>query len=132
MSNGATAGTLIVSDLRPGIAGSYPSDLTNINGNLFFAANDGVSGVAPWVISLHSVTTGLVVAPPGAAAPVPTVFTRFLSQAATSTTRMPPTGTDTTENHVSNSAPGVVALRNRSRHPNGDVIESADAGDGWL
>ena len=33
---------------RPGTGSSYPSDLTNVNGTLFFAANDGTSGVELW------------------------------------------------------------------------------------
>src|SRR5262249_29605686 len=33
-----------VLDLNPGSVQAFPSDLTNVNGTLFFAANDGVLG----------------------------------------------------------------------------------------
>ncbi len=56
-SNGTASGTFLVRDINPGSASSMPnaygpsSDLTNINGALFFAANDGVSGTEPWTLS---------------------------------------------------------------------------------
>ncbi len=46
-SNGTTTGTLLVSDIRTGTDAldlpysSYPSNLTNVAGTLYFAANDG-------------------------------------------------------------------------------------------
>ena len=49
-SNGSAAGTKMVLDINPGPAGSFPSQLVNSNGTLFFAANDGVHGVEPWVL----------------------------------------------------------------------------------
>jgi ELWxxDGT repeat protein len=38
-SNGTEAGTAMVADLRPGAQGSYPNNLKNIQGTLYFAAN---------------------------------------------------------------------------------------------
>ncbi len=35
-------------DIFPGPTGSYPTDLTNVNGTLFFAADDPLHGVEPW------------------------------------------------------------------------------------
>ena len=49
-SDGTAAGTTLVKDIYPGIAwdvttatqaSSYPSNLTNVNGTLFFTADDG-------------------------------------------------------------------------------------------
>jgi ELWxxDGT repeat protein len=50
-SNGAAAGTVLVKDINPGGNGSighYYKLLTNVNGTLFFAANNGVSGSELW------------------------------------------------------------------------------------
>jgi ELWxxDGT repeat protein len=38
-SDGTAAGTVMVTDIRPGSSRSYTSDLTNVNGTLFFAAS---------------------------------------------------------------------------------------------
>jgi ELWxxDGT repeat protein len=51
-SNGAGAGTVLVKDINPDNLGmmpsSYPNNLTNVNGTLFFTANNGVSGTELW------------------------------------------------------------------------------------
>jgi ELWxxDGT repeat protein len=47
-SNGTAAGTVLVKDIFPGINGSYPQYLTNVNGTLFFRANDGTHGTELW------------------------------------------------------------------------------------
>jgi ELWxxDGT repeat protein len=57
-SDGTAAGTTLVKDIYPGsyigpyggyyVASSSPSDLTNVNGTLFFTANDGTHGVELW------------------------------------------------------------------------------------
>ncbi len=49
MSDGTTAGTVLVKDINPGNAGSSPSSLTELNGRLFFAADDGVHGRQLWI-----------------------------------------------------------------------------------
>jgi ELWxxDGT repeat protein len=50
-SNGSAAGTIMVRDINPGPSGSFPygsSYLTNVNGTLFFAADDGAHGMELW------------------------------------------------------------------------------------
>jgi ELWxxDGT repeat protein len=57
-SDGTTAGTVMVKDIFPGGSTGYyggyyhnssnPADLTNLNGTLFFTANDGTHGTALW------------------------------------------------------------------------------------
>lgn len=46
-SDGTTAGTVLVKDIVPGPASSQPLNLTNVNGTLFFSANDG-NGPGLW------------------------------------------------------------------------------------
>ena len=42
-------GTFLVKDIHPGPSGSsFPDDLTNVNGTLYFQANDGAHGVELW------------------------------------------------------------------------------------
>ena len=38
----------MVKDVAPGNYGSYPRNLTDVNGTLFFTASDGVNGVELW------------------------------------------------------------------------------------
>jgi ELWxxDGT repeat protein len=53
-SDGTAAGTTLVKDINPGSAGSNPAGpnldpyLTNVNGTLFFAADDGAHGTELW------------------------------------------------------------------------------------
>jgi len=42
-SDGTPNGTVMVKDINPGGAASYPSLMTNVNGTLYFSAYDGVS-----------------------------------------------------------------------------------------
>lgn len=47
-SDGTEEGTHIVKDIRPGSGSSSPSLLTDIEGTLYFAANDGKTGLELW------------------------------------------------------------------------------------
>jgi ELWxxDGT repeat protein len=47
-TDGTVANTIRVRDINPGGAGSNPNLLTNVNGTLYFRANDGTSGVELW------------------------------------------------------------------------------------
>src|SRR5262245_50289277 len=46
-SDGTTAGTVLLKDINPGVGGSSPKNLININGTLWFAATSG-SGDELW------------------------------------------------------------------------------------
>ena len=54
MADGTAAGTVLLADINPGSAGSNPTGsnpnrlLTNVNGTLFFRANDGTHGTELW------------------------------------------------------------------------------------
>ena len=55
-SDGTEAGTVLVEDIWPGTigpnpAGSAPGNLTDVNGTLFFRANDGTTGNELWAVS---------------------------------------------------------------------------------
>jgi ELWxxDGT repeat protein len=50
-SNGSSAGTFLVKDINPGAGSSIPptpTPVTNVNGTLFFAADDGTHGFELW------------------------------------------------------------------------------------
>jgi ELWxxDGT repeat protein len=52
-SDGTAVGTFMVADINPGSVtpwrnGSYPANLTDVNGTLFFTANDGAHGTQLW------------------------------------------------------------------------------------
>jgi ELWxxDGT repeat protein len=48
-TDGTTAGTAMLKDVRSGSSGSGPSSLTCSGGKLYFVADDGVSGLELWV-----------------------------------------------------------------------------------
>ena len=39
---------MLVKDIFPGPDSSFPTDLTNVNGTLYFAANEGYNGDELW------------------------------------------------------------------------------------
>jgi len=47
-SDGTESGTVLVKDIRSGSATSFPRYLTNVNGKLFFTADDGINGTELW------------------------------------------------------------------------------------
>jgi ELWxxDGT repeat protein len=47
-SDGTTAGTKLVRDIKPGAKGSGTRNLTNVGGTLFFDADDGRHGTELW------------------------------------------------------------------------------------
>ncbi len=58
-SDGTEAGTLVVRDINP-LGGSFPRSLVNVNGTLFFAANDGTNGKELWMSDGTAAGTVLV------------------------------------------------------------------------
>jgi ELWxxDGT repeat protein len=110
-SNGSAAGTFLVQDINPstnpGTNGSYPTDLTNVNGELFFTANDGVHGTEPWILVSTATTTSV------SSAPNPSV----VGKAATFTATIgvfpglpAPTGTVDFKEGSTDLTPGGVSL----------------------
>jgi len=59
-SDGTTAGTSLVKDIRPGNSGSNPARLTSVDGTLFFSADDGVHGGELWQSDGTELRTTLV------------------------------------------------------------------------
>jgi ELWxxDGT repeat protein len=47
-SDGTEQGTILVEDLRPGLASSSPYGFSHVNGTFYFGANDGVHGNELW------------------------------------------------------------------------------------
>jgi ELWxxDGT repeat protein len=82
-SDGTTAGTVLVKDINPGVAGASPRYLTNINGMLYFAADDGINGAELWksdgtaagTVLVKDISTGTSGALLGA--DLPNSFTNF-------------------------------------------------------
>jgi len=59
-SNGTAQGTGLVSDINPGAASSSPANLTNVNGTLYFSADDGTNGRELWRSNGTSTGTQMV------------------------------------------------------------------------
>jgi len=57
---GTEDGTTLVKDLEPNSGGSNPNNLTNVNGTLFFTANDGIHGRELWKSNGTATGTSLV------------------------------------------------------------------------
>src|SRR6516165_123726 len=76
LSDGTAAGTVLVKDINPGGAGSNPGGLIDVNGTLFFAANDGTHGTELWKSDGTASGTVLVAdIDPGSASSYPTFLT---------------------------------------------------------
>ncbi|HEY0740649.1 MAG TPA: ELWxxDGT repeat protein, partial [Chryseosolibacter sp.] len=59
-SNGFASGTVMVKDINPGPDGSFPEELTNVNGKLFFVATNKTHGKELWASNGTSAGTYLV------------------------------------------------------------------------
>jgi ELWxxDGT repeat protein len=76
LSDGTAAGTVLVKDINPGGASSNPGGLADVNGILFFAANDGTHGSELWKSDGTASGTVLVAdIDPGSASSYPTFLT---------------------------------------------------------
>ena len=53
VSDGTEGGTVRLSDIEPG--GSFPSELTDVGGNLFFTAFESATGRELWWLDLSSI-----------------------------------------------------------------------------
>jgi ELWxxDGT repeat protein len=58
-SNGTEAGTVLLKDIRPGSASSYPAGFVSGHGKLYFPADNGIHGVELWTTDGTSDGTSL-------------------------------------------------------------------------
>ena len=72
IATAAPGGTIQVKDINTGASNSYPDNLTNVNGTLFFQANDGSNGTELWKSDGTEAGTGMVrdIRSPGSGNPV--------------------------------------------------------------
>jgi ELWxxDGT repeat protein len=79
VTDGTTAGTQLVKDIRPGSDGSYSSyyfyDFTEVNGKLYFTAEDEINGRELWVSDGTTAGTRLVKDIPGRIGSYPSELT---------------------------------------------------------
>src|SRR5438045_4524324 len=71
-SDGTQAGTVRVKDICPGACGSSPYQLTNLNGTLYFGADDGTNGQELWKSDgsdAGTVSVGDIYPGPGSSSP---------------------------------------------------------------
>lgn len=59
VDSGSATGATIVKDIQSGVGSSNPRYLTNVNGTLFFNANDGLSGYELWVLQFNVAPTDI-------------------------------------------------------------------------
>lgn len=59
-TDGTAAGTVLVKDIRPGEANSFPTPLATLGNHLFFAADDGINGRELWKTDGSSAGTVMV------------------------------------------------------------------------
>jgi ELWxxDGT repeat protein len=113
-SNGSAAGTFLVGDINPGasssypFSGSYPSHLANVNGTLFFSANDGTHGREPWILVDGNVSSTSV-----SSSPNPSGFGQavtFTAMVQVPVGRPAPTGTVDFKEGATDLTPGGVTL----------------------
>ena len=72
-SDGTAAGTTLGTDINPGSTGSDPKFLTNVNGTLYFSADDGTNGGELWKSDGTAAGTAMVTdVNPGSAGSLPT------------------------------------------------------------
>jgi len=87
-SDGTTAGTVRVKDIRAGAGSSNPRDLVNVGGTLFFLANDGSHGQELWksdgtaagTVMVEDITLGTAGTPIGPLTNAAGVLFFFISQ----------------------------------------------------
>lgn len=60
ISDGTAAGTTMLKDINPGTANSYPFGFKELNGKLYFFANDGTNGRELWVTDGTPTGTNMV------------------------------------------------------------------------
>ena len=109
---------MLVNDIRPGGAGSNPSNLTNVGGTLYFSADDGTSGYELWLTDGTSAGTTLVKDNyPGIAASNPNNLTNLNGTLyLTATERV--NGEELWRTTTSNQAPVLAPIGNQ----NGDEL----------
>ncbi len=56
-TDGTLQGTVMVKDINPGVASSNPANFCNVNGTLYFSANNGLHGRQIWKSNGTSATT---------------------------------------------------------------------------
>jgi len=81
LSDGTGSGTVKVTEIRPGAAGSNPVDLVALDGRVYFSANDGSNGEELWVSDgTGPGTTMIADLNPGAEGSAPRGMTAFNGQ----------------------------------------------------
>jgi ELWxxDGT repeat protein len=114
-SDGTAGGTQLVADIFSGssnsigIGGSDPGYLTNADGTLFFAANDGTHGNEPWILPqpTASSTTAVTSSPNPSLSGQAVIFTATVGAAGVLGT---PTGSVDFKENATDLTPGGVPV----------------------